>query len=228
MPTTGKSQNRELLVKAARMLGPVLEDLVFVGGCATALLITDEAAGDVRPTFDVDAITKVSSYAQYNVFSQRLRDLGFHEDQSEGSPLCRWRNDDVILDVMPVEESILGFSNRWYNDVIQTAACLDLEPNVTIRVVTAPYFVATKLEAFNGRGKADLQLSQDLEDLVCGIDGRSTVIDEINSAGADLSKYIASEIRGLLNNPDFLGALPGFLLPDAASQRKIAAFIEKA
>ena len=67
----GKGQNRELLIKAARMLGPVLEDLVFVGGCTTALLITDEAAGDVRRTFDVDAIAEVRSYAEYTVFSER-------------------------------------------------------------------------------------------------------------------------------------------------------------
>ena len=86
MSIVDKSRNRELLIKAARMLKPVLEDLVFVGGCTTALLITDEAAGDVRPTYDVDAITEVSSYAEYNMFSERLRNLGFQEDAGEGAP----------------------------------------------------------------------------------------------------------------------------------------------
>src|SRR6267142_1807351 len=48
--------NLELLTDAAKLLEPLLGELVFVGGCATALLITDKAAADVRPTLDVDVI----------------------------------------------------------------------------------------------------------------------------------------------------------------------------
>jgi hypothetical protein len=83
------------------MLQPLLQDLVFVGGCTTALLITDEAAGETRPTYDVDAIVELGTYAEYARFSERLRALRFAEDQSEGAPICRWRCDDVILDLMP-------------------------------------------------------------------------------------------------------------------------------
>ena len=85
MPT----RNLELLTDAAELLRPVLDDLVFVGGCATAVLITDQAAAEVRPTFDVDAIAEITSYADYVDFSERLRNLGFSEDTSEGAPLCR-------------------------------------------------------------------------------------------------------------------------------------------
>jgi hypothetical protein len=70
----------------------VLDELVFVGGCTTGLLISDEGAGAVRPTFDVDAITEITSYADYFRFSERLRKLGFTEDTSEGAPLCRWEH----------------------------------------------------------------------------------------------------------------------------------------
>jgi hypothetical protein len=45
------NRNLELLTDAARLLKPLLEELEFVGGCATTLLITDKAAADVRPTF---------------------------------------------------------------------------------------------------------------------------------------------------------------------------------
>ena len=61
--------NLELLTNAAKLLEPLLGELVFVGGCATALLITDKAA-DVRPTFDVDAIAEITSYAEYDKFSE--------------------------------------------------------------------------------------------------------------------------------------------------------------
>jgi hypothetical protein len=106
--------NLRLLKEAARLLIPVLDELVFVGGCTTGLFISDEAAGDVRPTFDVDAITEITSYVDYVSFSERLIKLGFNEDTNEGAPLCRWVNCNTKLDVMPLDEAILGFSNRWY------------------------------------------------------------------------------------------------------------------
>ncbi len=43
-------------------LGELAEDLVFVGGCATGLLLTDPAAAPVRVTYDVDAIVQVFSH----------------------------------------------------------------------------------------------------------------------------------------------------------------------
>jgi hypothetical protein len=105
--------NLELLVEAARLLKPLLSELVFVGGSTTALLITDKGAAEVRPTYDVDVIAEISSYAAYAHFSERLRKCGFTEPTAEGAPICRWRQKNTILDVMPLDEKILGFSNRW-------------------------------------------------------------------------------------------------------------------
>jgi hypothetical protein len=90
--------NVEQLITAAQLLRPLLGELVFVGGSVTGLLITDEAAGDPRPTVDVDAIAEITSYAQYAAFGDRLRALGFAEDSSEGAPLCRWVHHGTILD----------------------------------------------------------------------------------------------------------------------------------
>jgi hypothetical protein len=78
--------NLQLLTDAAKLLEPILADLVFVGGCATALLITDAAAADVRPTFDVDAIAEITSYAGYTEFSERLRKLGFQDRAKQALP----------------------------------------------------------------------------------------------------------------------------------------------
>lgn len=69
------SRNLESLAEAARLLQPVIGELVFVGGCVTALLITDKAAADVRPTLDVDAIAEITSYADYTEFSEKLASL---------------------------------------------------------------------------------------------------------------------------------------------------------
>jgi hypothetical protein len=168
--------NLELLTDAAKLLEPLLGELVFVGGCATALLITDKAAADVRPTFDVDAIAEITSYAEYAEFSEKLRKLGFQEDTSEGAPLCRWRQKTTTLDVMPLDPRILGFSNTWYRPAMDHAEERELENGLKIRLVAPVYFCASKLEAFSGRGKSDFAGSKDLEDLVAVIDGRSELV----------------------------------------------------
>jgi hypothetical protein len=46
-------RNREYLIQAAKLLGPLLNELVFVGGAVTGLLATDSAAGEPRVTIDV-------------------------------------------------------------------------------------------------------------------------------------------------------------------------------
>jgi predicted nucleotidyltransferase len=166
------NRNLELLIGVARLLRPMLADLVFVGGSTTALLITDTAAAEVRPTYDVDAIAEIISYAEFEAFSQRLQHLGFAVDHSEGAPICRWAHGDFRLDVMPIDEKILGFSNRWYKPAMETAQTVRLANDLPIRVVTAPLFLGTKLEAFKGRGKNDYFASHDLEDVVAVIDGR--------------------------------------------------------
>lgn len=96
-------RNLELLIAAAEKLRPILDELVFVGGCTTGLLITDEAAAEVRPTMDVDAIAEITSYADYASFSEKLRNLGFTLDTNEGAPTCRFRSDETIFDVMPLD-----------------------------------------------------------------------------------------------------------------------------
>jgi len=212
----------ELLTDAAQLLRPLLGDLVFVGGSTTVLLITDKAAADVRPTFDVDAIVEITSYAEYIKFSDRLRKLGFVEDTSEDAPVCRWRRGETKLDVMPLDEKILGFSNRWYRPAMEFATEHELKPDLRIRVVTAPYFCATKFEAFKGRGKNDYLSSHDLEDIIAVVDGRIELLDELRAADKGVCSYVASEVGRLLRTDRFIDALPGYLLPDAANQARIS------
>jgi len=221
------NRNLELLKAAAKHLIPVLDELVFVGGCTIGLLISDEAAVGVRPTFDVDAIAEITSYADYAIFSERLRELGFDEDISEDAPVCRWQQGEIKLDVMPLNEKILGFSNRWYKSAMETAEEHEIEKNLRIRVITAPYFCATKLEAFKGRGKGDYLASHDLEDLVTVIDGRPELLDELRAASEDVRSYIVGTINELLETDQFLDALPGYLLPDVASQGRLSILLTR-
>jgi len=187
--------NLQLLTDAAKLLEPILGELVFVGGCATALLITDRAAADVRPTFDVDAIAEITSYAGYTEFSERLRKLRFQEDTSEGAPLCRWRQKTTTLDVMPLDAKILGFSNTWYEPAMIHSEERELEKGLKIRLVAPVYFCASKLEAFAGRGKNDFSGSRDLEDLIAVVDGRSELVGEIQTAAKNVVLTLHKKIR---------------------------------
>ncbi len=205
--------NLQLLTDAAKLLRPILGELVFVGGCTTALLITDKAAADVRPTFDVDAIAEITSYAAYAEFSERLRKLGFQEDAREGAPLCRWRQQTTTLDVMPLDEKILGFSNTWYRPAMDHAEERELEKGLKIRLVAPVYFCASKLEAFAG------------EDLIAVVDGRAELVGEIQAAASDVRSYLAKEIKKLISTREFNDALPGHIPPDAASQERVGTII---
>ncbi len=216
-----RNPNLERLIATAALLRPMLEELVFVGGAVTTLLVTDQGADLPRPTLDVDAIAEISSYAEYSAFGERLRALGFSEDTSEDAPLCRWVHSGAILDVMPLDEKILGFSNRWYRAAMEASIRHRLLRDLEIRSVTAPYFLATKVEAFKGRGRRDFLASHDLEDLIFVIDGRSAIVEEVQTETPLLRGYLHREITGLLSAPEFIDALPGYLRPDAASQARI-------
>jgi hypothetical protein len=197
--------NLELLTDAAKLLEPLLGELVFVGGCATALLITDKAAADVRPTFDVDAIAEITSYAGYDTFSERLKKLGFQEDTKEDAPRCRWRQETTTLDVMPLDPKVLGFSNSWYRPAMEHSEERE-ENGLKIRLVAPVYFCASKLEAFERRGNDDFA-------------------GEILAAESNVRSYLAKEIKRLISIPAFNDALPGHVPPDAASQERVGTII---
>lgn len=128
---------------------------------------------------------------------------------------------------MPLDEHILGFSNRWYRAAMEAAITHQIHRDLEIRVVSAPYFLATKIEAFKGRGNGDFLASHDLEDLIFVIDGRRAITEEVKAEVPFLREYLRTEIRGLLMTPEFMDALPGYLLPDAASQIRIGTVVQR-
>jgi len=110
---------------------------------------------------------------------------------------------------------------------MDTANEFEIERDIRIRVVTAPYFCATKLEAFKGRGKGDYLASHDLEDLLTVVDGRPELLDELRSAPEDVRSCIADAVGHMLKARQFIDALAGYLLPDSASQARINQLLAK-
>jgi hypothetical protein len=117
----------------------------------------------------------------------------------------------VLFDLMPTDPAILGFSNRWYPEAVKTATHVRLSDRIPIRVISAPSFVATKLEAFVSRGGSDILSSHDLEDILNVIDGRPSIIDEMTAATDALQKYVGEQFTSLLSRSDIENYLPGLL-----------------
>ncbi len=179
----------------------MLADVVFVGGQMVELLITEPAAVRIRPTEDVDVLARVTTRTAYHDIQRRLMALGFSPDQRLNAPICRMRTgDDLVLNVMPLNENVLGFSNRWYRFALDTATDRQLEPDLVIHAISAPAFLATKWEAFRDCGADDPFLSHDLEDIITVMAGRPQVIAEVASSAADPRRFIAASTRAFLAN----------------------------
>jgi predicted nucleotidyltransferase len=221
-----QNPNIEILELAVARLDALADEMVFLGGCATGLLITDKAAPPIRVTQDVDAIVQVVSRAEYYQLAERLRERGFQEDTSEDAPICRWVAEGVILDVMPTATEILGFGNEWYRSAMEDALAVTLPSGREIRMVSAPYFLITKLEAFDGRGQGDYLMSHDIEDIVAVLDGRPEIVGEVRGAEPDLVGALAERFRVLLADARFVEAVSGHIPPDETSQARVAAVLK--
>lgn len=221
-----RNPNLAILELVAHALGPVCDEVVFVGGCATGLLLTQARPDRIRITEDVDIVAQALTVHDYYAIESRVRAQGFSNDMRPDAPICRWVYKNVTLDVMPAVKDILGFANRWYPLAIATAQPVTLPSGRTIRLIAAPVFIATKLEAFKDRGKdaggqPDYLGSHDLEDIITVSDRRPELLDECQAMPAELREYLAQEFTKLFASADFETTLAGHLPGDAASQSRL-------
>jgi len=192
------------------------------------LLLSDQGAPEVRSTMDVDVIVEVTSPLAYYRLADRLRELGFREVSEEGAPVCRWEVGGVLVDVMPTLPDVLGFSNRWYAGAFATASEVLIAEDLVIRLVTPPYFLATKVEAFRSRGGGDFLASHDMEDIVAVLDGRPEIVAEVARSEAPLRQFLREAFASFLSQRPFVDAVSGHLPPDAASQARSPIVLKRA
>ncbi|MCC8566205.1 MULTISPECIES: hypothetical protein [Xanthomonas] len=206
------------LLVIADALGELCGHVVFLGGAVVGLLVSDPLAESVRATYDVDAVVNLD-WARFRGIEARVESQGFAREMRSGV-VCRWvhQASGVLFDLMPVDAGVLGFSNRWYAHAVETAQVVALSDRLSIRLVTATAFVATKLEAFVTRGNSDFLSSHDLEDVLNVVDGRAELVEELAVEHADLRQWVADVFAGLVDNPAFVNALPGMVAePERAS-----------
>lgn len=213
-------RHRQMIEQVARAIGPeLLPHIAFVGGCTTALLLTDEfSLQQVRHTEDVDVIVHVVGHVGWAALQQQLRQQGFLDDMQNHGPICAMNLGALRVDFMPDDPQILGFGNRWYVDALRTATPYRITQDIEIRLVHPVYFIATKLEAYLGRGNNDPLGSQDIEDILTLLDGRENLAAELKQAPAQVQQYIGKQLRNLLNDRNFEFAVQSASSHDAARE----------
>jgi hypothetical protein len=208
------SQNIIMIEEVAKALGNLLPQCVFTGGATTALYIDDPGAPEPTPSDDVDLVLEVATHKEYVTLEQDLRKHGFKDPAGfDDAPICRKYLGAIAVDFMTPDPKILGFSNEWYPEALQHSIPFSLPSGRVIRIFALPYFVASKLAAFQGRGATqDIRMSQDLEDICSVLDGNAPSVSEILNSNPRVRTYIASEFSGLLLDRDILEeAAHGFI-----------------
>jgi len=217
----------ESLVIVAKAITGIGRSAVFAGGSVTPFLITDNASAKPRPTKDIDVIVGTDTRLDYYHLEEELRKRGFSQVIEEDAPLCRWKIKDILVDVMPSNVDILGFTNRWYAPALENAEILEIEDGLFINIIKAPYFLATKMEAFSGRGGNDYMSSHDMEDIITVIDGRDQIVSDISQSPDDLKSYLKEKFHEYLACEDFISCISGHLLPDQASQSRVPIVLKR-
>ncbi|MBQ3288928.1 MAG: hypothetical protein IJH50_05910 [Kiritimatiellae bacterium] len=215
----------EAILKLDARLEGAPFDFVFLGGSVLSLLVTDPTVDAIRVTKDVDVIANIKSRREFHSSERALERLGFRHDTREDAPICRWICDGVTVDVLPVREEVLGWRSTWFESALRSAMTVDVQGR-SIRVVSAPYFVALKLEAFEERGGGDFITSVDFEDVICLFNGREAVAEEI-AAEREIGKMLGAKFAAYLRSDILDDAIEGFVQTERNPDERKTAILSR-
>lgn len=209
--------NRAATKKVALALRHLNEQVVYVGGAVVSLYIDDPAAEDIRPTKDIDLTFQIATYAQLEKLREALNQLGFDQN-TEDNVICRFRYEDLKVDVMATETVGWAPSSPWFKAGFDKALPITLD-EVTIKVLPLPYFLATKIEAFFDRGMKDIYASHDLEDIVYLFNYTTNIDMQLLASDKKVKTYLAQKLEEIRNNKTIVSAIRGSLYYDQADER---------
>lgn len=141
---------------------------------------------------------------------EALRTKGFLHDTSEGAPICRWLYRGFKIDVMSIDASTVGFTNLWYIECVERAIEAISTP-VSIKILSLPYFLATKIIAFRDRGQNDYMGSRDIEDIISLLEvaNEELLEQQLPQMSKDVRAFLKKEFTLLLTNSNFIDCVPG-------------------
>ncbi len=92
---------------------------------------------------------------------------------------------------MPSENRTIGPSNKWYAIGMEDLWQIN---GVTVNILSAPCYLASKFEAFNSRG-SDYRCIHDFEVIIYVLDNRTTIVEEIKNPKILIREFLKSEFR---------------------------------
>jgi predicted nucleotidyltransferase len=202
-----------LSIKAvATILKELNQKLVFVGGATVALYAPKEISFETRPTDDVDIVVELASYVDYSKLDEELRRFGFRNDIESGI-ICRYKVQGIIVDIMPTNSDVLGFSNCWYSEGFKNAIDVELDEDTIVKIFSPAYFIASKLEAFKDRGGNDYRTSTDFEDIVYVFENCKDLEANLLNTTESLREYFQIEFSKLLKDSNLEEGIYAHLSP---------------
>lgn len=209
--------NRAATKKVARALGGLNDEVVYVGGAMVSLYIDDPAAEDIRPTKDIDLTFQLATFAELEELREQLIEKGFTQN-AEDNVNCRFRYEDLKVDVMSTKNVGWAPSNPWFAKGFEKAITKTLD-EVTIKVLPLPYFLATKMEAFFGRGMKDIYASHDLEDIAYLFNYTTDIDNQLINANEEANTYLTEKLMEIIENKTIITAIRGSLYYEQADER---------
>lgn len=209
--------NRQVTKKIALALGGLNEEVVYVGGAVVSLYVDNPSADDVRPTKDLDLTMKIASLSELENIRQVLIEKGFVQSAMD-SVVCRFRYDDVLVDVMATVPIGWAPGNRWFERGLDQAIFKALD-DVSIRILPLPYFLATKFDAFFDRGVNDLWTSHDYEDIIYLFNHVSDISEQVLNSDQPVKQYLGECAAKILDNRSYREAIVGNLFFEGREER---------
>lgn len=193
-----KTANLEKLIKVANALKEIKSHIAYVGGAVVSIYADDPAADDVRPTKDVDIVVQIVTNKELSELEVDMIKKGFSRDP-EQNVICRFKYDDLLVDVMSTEEIAWAPSNRWFKPGFEKLEEFDLGDNI-IFVLSVSYFLASKFDTYHKRGQGDPRTSHDFEDIVYILDNHMNLVENIINASKDVKTYLQEQFTNILKD----------------------------
>jgi predicted nucleotidyltransferase len=184
--------------KIATALGELNEEVAFVGGSVVGFYANDLAADDVRPTKDIDITLQIASLSKLEMLREELTNKGFKQQMDE-DVICRFVYDETLVDVMATQAVGWAPANKWFAPGFNHLISKEVG-NKTIRILSLPYFLATKFDAHTDRGGTDPRTSKDFEDITYLLDYVSDLEEQILAAPNDVKTYLTYQFNAILTD----------------------------
>lgn len=209
--------NLGVIRKVSKALAELNEKVVYVGGAVVSLYINDPAADDVRPTKDIDISLDILTLFELEQLREELIKRGFRQT-SEDTVICRFRYDDIKVDVMSTEAIGWAPSDKWYAPGFKLREAKEIE-GIRVQIMPLSYFLASKFDAFHERGGADPRTSHDFEDITYIIDNRTDLVECILSSPNDVKQFLKVEFSEIQQNRTLHEAIQGNLFYETSTER---------